>query len=321
MRFAQQGRMVLPGALAALLFVATVGSFLGAWSWRLDLLSHFRPQLVVFGMVCSAVAIVLRSRIALVLSLVLTVVNAVPLAPYVSGAQAEGNRGADAHDRIRVMTFNMHGTNTDLAALRRLIDREGPDVILLEEAPSGADFLQKLEERYPYRVAEHEGIPLDVVFISRWKPLTWSVDRSVARFRSVLAARLCDPDTAMRCLTFIGLHADQPFDEGARRQQSQLAIAARHILAAPDDAVLVMGDLNMTPWSNTFRSFVDQTGLYDTTRSRGISGTWNSSSPLFGLPIDHILIGAGLQVVRIRTAEDLGSDHLPLIAELAFKAR
>jgi endonuclease/exonuclease/phosphatase (EEP) superfamily protein YafD len=319
--FLQRVRKALPGGLVALLLTATLGSFLGAWSWQLDLLSHFRPQLAVLGLVSVIVAIWMSSRPALALSLLLTFCNIIPLAPYLAGVRAAENLSIDSHDRIRVLTFNLHGRSTDLGALRQLIDQERPDIILLEEAPSRADFLRGLEGRYPYRITEDKGVPLDLVFISRWKPRSWSVDRSVARFRSVLTAHLCHPNMNERCLTFIGLHADQPFDEGAKRQQSQLDIAAKHIKAAPDDAILLMGDLNMTPWSRTFQSFVDRTGLYDTTKVRGISGTWNSRSPLFGLPIDHILIGSAFDVVAIRTADDLGSDHLPLLAELAFRTR
>jgi endonuclease/exonuclease/phosphatase (EEP) superfamily protein YafD len=267
------------------------------------------------------VAIWTWSRLALAFGLLLTFSKIIPLAPYLAGVRAAENLSIDAHDRIRVLTFNLHGRRTDLRALRQMIERERPDMILLEEAPSGADLLQGLEDRYPYRIMEDGGVPLDIVFIGHWKPRSWSVDRSVARFRSVLTAHLCHPNMDERCLTFIGLHADQPFGQGAKRQQGQLDIAVRHIKAAPNDAILLLGDLNMTPWPRTFRSFVNTTGLHHTTEARGISGTWNSRPALFGLPIDHTLIGSGFDVVAIRTADDLGSDHLPLLAELKFRAR
>lgn len=319
-RLAHSIRKALPAGLAALLFVATAASFLGPWSWLLDLLSHFRPQLAALGIVSMAVALLARSRIALVLSLCLTAVNAAPLMPYFVGNGADESGDIPDQSRFRVLTFNLYGHHTDPAAFRRMIERENPDIVLLEEVPRDTGFLEGWESRYSYRISEHGGVPLDVVLFSRWKPLSLSVDRSVAQFRSVLTARFCQSDTANRCFTFVGLHADQPFEEGARRQQGQLDIAEREIGVAREDAVLLMGDLNMTPWSRAFRTFVARTGLSDTARTKRLSSTWRSRSLLLGLPIDHILVNRGFRVIENRLGEDLGSDHLPVIADLAFKA-
>lgn len=306
-------------ALAVMLVAATVGSYLGTLSWAFDLLSHFRVQLVAFGVVCTLAALLTSARIIAGFCLLLTFVHVVPLLPYVAGMRGAVAADRPLRDRLRVLTFNLHGHSTDLAALRQLIERENPDIVLLEEAPSGSAFIGDLKERYPFRLSEEGGVPLDLLLIARWKPVNWSVDRSVAQFRSVLTARFCSLATGEHCFTLVGLHADQPFGEGARRQQGQLAIAQRQVAAA-ESAVLVMGDLNMTPWSRTFQSFVERTGLFDTTKARGISATWRSRSPLFGLPIDHILLGSGFKLVETWIGEDLGSDHFPLFAELAFRA-
>lgn len=263
-----------------------------------------------------------RSIPTLVLCLALTLVNAIPVAPYLARTGALGSPNDGDEVRLRVLTFNLHGRSTDTEALRSFIDREQPDIILLSEAPSGIDFLQDIAGRYPYRITEQQGVPLDVVLISRWRIQDWSADRSVAQFRSVLKAQLCPPDSIGRCLTFIGLHADQPFGDGARRQQMQLDIAAREIEdRTGSDPILLMGDLNMAPWSRRFRAFVGRTGLRDTSTARHLSATWSSRCPLLGLPIDHILIGSSFEVRKNWIGEDLGSDHFPVLAELAFKPR
>ena len=320
MRLAHRMRKALPAGLAALLLFATAASFLGPLSWMLDLLSHFRPQLAALGVVAMAAALLARSRAIVALCLGLTLVNAAPLVPYLTGEGAAKEAGAAAQARLRVLTFNLYGHHTDPVAFRRMIERENPDIVLLAEVPRDTGFLDGWESGYSYRISEHGGVPLDVVLWSRWEPQSLSVDRSVAQFRSVLTARFCQSDTANRCFTFVGLHADQPFEEGARRQQGQLDIAAREIGAAREGAVLLMGDLNMTPWSRAFRTFVARTGLADTARTKRFSSTWRSRSLLLGLPIDHILVNQGFRVIDNRLGEDLGSDHLPVIADLAFRA-
>ncbi|WP_230531209.1 endonuclease/exonuclease/phosphatase family protein [Microvirga roseola] len=310
----------LPAVLAALLLVATTGSFLGAWSWRLDLLTHFRPQLAAFGLIAVFVALLARSWAALAVSLVLTVVNAMPLAPYMAGDRAAAVGGVGPSDRIRVMTFNLHGESTDPESLRRLIERENPDVVLLTEVPDDAERSIPDDGRYPHRILDRRGSPLDVLLFSRWKPRDWSVDRSVASFLPVLTVELCHPETETKCFTLVGLHAARPFGEaGVRRQRAQLGAVAREVKAASGGAVIVVGDLNLTPWAPLFQSFTEQAGLEDSAKARGLAATWLNRFPLFGLPIDHILVNSGFEVIANQVGEDIGSDHLPVLADLSLK--
>jgi endonuclease/exonuclease/phosphatase (EEP) superfamily protein YafD len=55
-------------------------------------------------------------------------------------------------------------------------------------------------------------------------------------------------------------------------------------------------------------------------------GTWRVIVPRvywdlrpLRLPIDHILIGPGLAVLDRRLGPDTGSDHLPVVADLAWR--
>jgi endonuclease/exonuclease/phosphatase (EEP) superfamily protein YafD len=311
-------KKVLPITLAALVCLATAGSFLGSWSWQLDLLTHFRPQLAVMGLTAVAVALLASSRAGLVLSLSATLVNVAPMAPYLfGGVRAAESHGVDDRIRLRVLTFNMHGRSADQDAFRQMIEQEDPDLILLAEAPHDTGYLLRgWDTRYPHRIMSDQGLPLDVVMITRWKPTIWSVDRSAAQFRSVLTANLCHPSRSSHCFTLVGLHAAQPLGEDVRRQRTQIDIATRWVKAASTGAVVLMGDLNLTPWSPAFRSLIDGAQLYDTARIRKLTATWSSRSPLFGLPIDHILINRGFKVLGSRVGEDLGSDHFPIIADL-----
>ena len=42
------------------------------------------------------------------------------------------------------------------------------------------------------------------------------------------------------------------------------------------------------------------------------------SLPPLGIPIDQCLVSRGIQVANVRTGNDVGSDHLPLIVDLAI---
>lgn len=41
--------------------------------------------------------------------------------------------------------------------------------------------------------------------------------------------------------------------------------------------------------------------------------------PAVGLPIDHVLVSEGIRIRTIRTGPSSGSDHLPVIADLALR--
>ena len=53
---------------------------------------------------------------------------------------------------------------------------------------------------------------------------------------------------------------------------------------------------------------------------RSITATWTSRQPIVGLAIDHVVASPKIAARRYDVGPDLGSDHLPVIAELAVPA-
>lgn len=82
--------------------------------------------------------------------------------------------------------------------------------------------------------------------------------------------------------------------------------------------VVVVGDLNITMWSPYYQRFVRQTGLRNARYGFGILPTWPTIIPLLYIPIDHFMVSPEIQVVNLRTGDRVGSDHLPLITDLAI---
>jgi len=217
------------------------------------------------------------------------------------------------------MTLNLHGRGTRPEAFQALVEQWKPDMILLTELPEdGTPLMEPLANRYPHRLAERNGSPFDVVLLSRWRIEQRSIDRSAAAFLPVLSVLACDPHRAGLCLTLVGLHAARPLGQNLRLQEAQLRIAAAAAQAAPKGDVVVMGDLNLTPWSWGFRRFAEQAGVRDNPQERGLSATWLSRFPLAGLMIDHVLTGTGIRMLRSDVGPDVGSDHLPVVADLAL---
>jgi endonuclease/exonuclease/phosphatase (EEP) superfamily protein YafD len=82
----------------------------------------------------------------------------------------------------------------------------------------------------------------------------------------------------------------------------------------------VLADMNATAWSPAYADFVARTGLREAREGFGRLATWRSDKYLAGLwlDLDHLLVGAAVDVQGLRRGPDLGSDHRPLVARLVL---
>jgi len=89
--------------------------------------------------------------------------------------------------------------------------------------------------------------------------------------------------------------------------------------AAPGGRAVLVGDLNLTPWSPRFGRLLAESGLADTSLQRPFATSWRSPLPFVELALDHFLASPGLRVPCNRLGPDVGSDHLPLIVDVALR--
>jgi endonuclease/exonuclease/phosphatase (EEP) superfamily protein YafD len=294
------------------LVAVTLFSFLGSATWLGELTTHFRPHLAAAALVVMALAAVSRARLAALAGAACLLANAAPLVPYLGGTAVAAHQGSV----FRVLTVNLHTDGADYESVAALIERERPDLVALTEiGPRTAPLVERVRDLLPTTLGgEREG-PFEVLLLTRWRPEAYRVDRSVGPQFPVSRVRLCRET----CLDVVALHAARPLDDGGSWRSAQLALAARLAADREGPAVLV-GDLNLTPWSPAFGRLLDASSLRDTALGRGIAPTWLSSIPFIGLPIDHVLVSPDIAVQARRVGPDVGSDHFPVIAELVLPA-
>jgi endonuclease/exonuclease/phosphatase (EEP) superfamily protein YafD len=88
-------------------------------------------------------------------------------------------------------------------------------------------------------------------------------------------------------------------------------------IAALPPLRLVLGDCNATRWCASFAAMQAAAGLQDTSDGMGWQGTWPALLPgWFRVPIDQVLVSAGIGVRDRRLGGDIGSDHLPVCVDL-----
>ena len=308
-------RLSLWGLLEAAVTLATFGTvagFLGNWAWWLDLGAHFRPHYAALFTAAAAIyALGGRRRAALYLA-GLAALNGALLLPFLPRHAADRD---PAHRDARVMLINVNTQHGRPDLVRAAVERERPDLLALEEVDGRwVKALAPLATNFPYRRTEARE---DNFGIALWSRLPWKSVETVALGTAEVPSIRALVTIRGRDVCVLATHPLPPGGpEYTRHRNAQLLDIARLVRAQAAPA-LVVGDLNVSPWSVHFRRLLADSGLMNSSAGRGLHGSWPAWIPLARVPIDHVLHDPRLRVLDKRVGDFVASDHLPVIADLA----
>jgi endonuclease/exonuclease/phosphatase (EEP) superfamily protein YafD len=236
-----------------------------------------------------------------------------------------------------VLTCNVEGENAGPAALHRLIVKLQPDVVALQECP---DWDQaSLSRLFPEPWTVRRGGTLLVA--SRHAivapPETHLRNRPPSR-EPVVNGLYCVVESPQGRLGICSVHQRTPRpglyivldgqtglsaergravteETAARRMEAEDLVAW---LQGRDVPTVVAGDLNMPIDSAIYR---DCWSRFDNVFSQAGFGFGSTKvirvhGVLYGLRIDHVLVDGPWKPRRAWVADSVGSDHLPLVAEV-----
>jgi endonuclease/exonuclease/phosphatase (EEP) superfamily protein YafD len=289
-----------------------VGFFGSVW-WFFDLFSHFRVQYSGMLLLLTVGLMVARQWRRAVVFGGLAVLNLLTLAPlYASAPQA----GASV-PVARAFLLNVSAESDHYAQVEGVIRHYHPDVlVLLEMNDEWVTGLKGLRLMYPHAELQLRPGFSGIAVLSRF-PLR---DTRVVEYGGV------DVPTIITTLMvqgqpvqIIGTHPLLPRDsEYSRIRNAQLAALAE-VARSASDPVILLGDLNVTPWSPNYALLVERSGLKDSAEGYGWQPTWPSFFPPFLIPIDHCLASQDLVILGRQVGPNVGSDHYPLIVDFAYR--
>lgn len=282
--------------------------------WVADLFCHFRePGLVLTLLSVSFVA--RRSRRLAVAFAVLGALQVWPLLQF-SGSNPVLPDAA-SNERLRILCANVLFDNASPAALADVIRKERPDVVaIVEYNPDCHEALRSVAEDYPYRFERPIG-PNGLALWFRLPPVSLgNPTRPVADRHDILHATFRFAGV-LRHLWVV--HPTSPLWRVLEPGHPEFEAIAREI-AATEGSRIVVGDMNSTDASGLFRDFLATTRLRDSRLGFGRQATWPSPFP-YRIAIDHVFLTDDLAVVDRRLGENVGSDHLPVLIDLAPAAR
>ncbi len=309
-------RITLPGlitASSALVCIVSLIAFLGRYGWLFELATHFRVQYLAALCITTLLLLVWHRYDWAALALVFVVINAAVLAPRWLTPTTTAPLKTSATAPLRALLANVNAANRDYQRIRQTITRYNPDfVVLLETTPWLAAQLQDLSKQYPYRSIAAREDNFGIALLSRY-PFVHAntLEFSAAQLPSISA----EFTQGQQHFIVLGTHPLPPMGaELAQDRNQHLAHLAAFARQSPHPLLLV-GDLNISPWSPYFTQLLAESGLGDSGDGRGILPSWPVAWPPLWIPIDHALFSAGIQIHHRETGPDLGSDHYPVIVD------
>ncbi|MDY0167257.1 MAG: endonuclease/exonuclease/phosphatase family protein [Thermoguttaceae bacterium] len=306
------GLLTAAGAVAC---AATLLGFLGRFWWFFDLFTHFPVQYLLGLTALGAVLIVGRRKAGVVL-FAFACVNLMLVLPTYFGGQKAPPAGTPT---LRAMLLNVNTRFGDPQRVKQVVRDTAPDILVLEEI--SAQWMRQLDwlrDSHPYVLAEQREDNFGIGLFSKL-PL---VESEVVYIGSAdVPSILATIDTGQANLRVIATHPLPPIGrEYARWRNEQLQRLPNHIDAS--EPTILLGDLNVTPWSCHFRRLLKRSGLLDSSRGYGVQGSWPNfvPSPL-RIPIDHVLHSPAVVIVNRAIGPDVNSDHLPVIVDFAILVR
>lgn len=306
---ADRGRPSLPdaGFVAGLVLLALVPfGFLAGTMWLAELFTPWRPHHGIL-LVVAGIAAWPRWRVPAVGFALTGLLLASAWAPRWMGAPPGPGGPAD----LSVLVWNLYRPQADPdAAVAWLATQDVDVLVVLEVDDRWVEALAALDAEWPHRL----DVPrLDNFGLAVRSRVPWSAHDlvEVGPFGGP-AARLAFPSSHGGApLTLVATHTMPPETPWSTAQRGR-TLARVGQLAASSARVLVVGDLNVTPWSPHLQRTLTRSGLRDGGTGSGVTGTWPAVLGPFGIPIDHALVGPDVRVADYDVLAGPGSDHRAL---------
>ena len=256
----------------------------------------------------------------------------------------------DSKTQLKVLTMNVREFNWNInhgkpsASMRYILDQDA-DIVVIQEGLVDFSFegiktvkpmLKELYKKYPYRKKPFYDVgilskyPFTEVsspilepdnngyFIKAWDVeapggdlRVMSMHLSSLRFTrndSKVIESINKPSNRKKRIKSVANKLDEGFRIHARQ-----ARAMRQLLDDSPDDVIVMGDMNDTPGSFTYRTVCGE-DLHDAWADAGFGPTYTFNDHHLYVKIDHILYRGSMKLLSCRRDKAGDSDHYPLVA-------
>ena len=295
--------------------------------WLVDALSYVLPLLLLLSILHLPGAVWRRSKfLASAMALPLVVFGILYGPSYLPRVGSK-----EVGPSFTVMSYNLWGGNDQYDSIVGAINQMAPDVVGLQEINDRiANEIQRdLADRYPYRVIDG-----DQAVFSRF-PIVDRVLLLIGDERAPIPVQHIVLDVDGRRIGIVNAHPHSPalmasrflglrlgYPSGLANHFRDLEVREMmRVVEKIEGPLIVLGDFNLTDLQAVYGKMTQM--LLDAHREAGY-GLGFTRTPVRGIGpatwrIDFVFYTPELTALSTRTGDFAGSDHRPVVAELAFR--
>ena len=286
---------------------ATVTSLLARSFWLFDLTAHFRLQYVVVLVTAAIFGLAAKTRVAAAVFGVSALLNVFFVVPALQLSRASGALAPD----VRILTANVSTENRAWHRLVDLIQSRKPELVVLTEVDQAwLDALKPISTAYPHTIVEPRSDNFGIAVWSRF-PLE---EGAIVRIgKAGLPSVLAKVATPRGHVWLLATHPLPPAGRLASELRNDQLAAIALLVDTLEGPTVVVGDLNVTPWSPHFRDLVAVAGLQRADRGLRSLYTWPTGFPILMLQLDHCLHSNRVESTGVEVLRTIESDHYPVM--------
>lgn len=296
---------------SAIFLMLYIYSFLNSYFLTAELLCHFQVFYLgcaLFGLV---LGIALKKYIYVFVHAIVCVYILYLILPFYFNSEIP----VKSEPTLKIYQSNVEAKNDKYELVLKQIDSINPDIVLLIETGNDWNVVaKKIIINYPYQYKLLAG-PFGYIFGSKIP---------------IISVDLKDFNTTYECLDillnwngkkirFIGAHPPPPIDGTCFLVRNiHFENYAKLIDQQKDLPTIICGDLNVTPWSNSYKMLIRNGNLKSTRQGYGLLASWPNSLP-YRIPIDHCLVTNHFGFSETKLMPSVNSDHLPMVNVVYIK--
>lgn len=299
----------LAAGASAAIALATAAGLLAPFDPRFEMINHFRPYLMAGALIAFLFALLLRRRrlVAATGSIAAAIAALVAIPLLYAAPSAPATTPA-----LRVVTFNLWNGNRMLPDAAKFLIGTNADVIVLQEVLCAASdpLFEALRPAYPhiYRASER---CFGQAILSKHPIL--KTGRRDYSYRAPLWiwAQIAWQG---RTIQVTGIHLAHPTRPRDQAVNVNDLIGYMNATKLPH---VIAGDFNLTPYSWLLTKFAHASGMR---RLATYQRSWPGNFAFPAFLIDHVFASGDFAKADVAVGPYIGSDHLPVIADLVLPA-
>lgn len=303
-------------ALTIILFIVALLAIFAEHFWIFELLTHLRWHCFLAGTLLSVFLFYLNKHGWAMLALG-TAVSQIALTGGYQGIEAITCTIEKEGEELSILQFNIGSRNERAGTFHTWLEvhRPLPDIIILFEATKKIDKYIKYMEigQWPFVLTEYRIDNYGIAVVS-------SIENASLTLESIgdpyLPSVVIKGTTDINRIPFtlVATHPPPPLTTelaGARNKQFKALASWLRQDSAPNK--ILIGDLNVSPWSPWFKQLLSDANLRNAQQGKGYAGTFPTYGlpSLLAIPIDHTLVSPRIEVVErtVGPGYSFGSDH------------